>query len=117
MISRSHTRLTLKTALEEQTEKDGCKYRYPMTKFRHAIFEAVDICRTISECKWDLDIDAKLCKCTFFTRTTEISCTYNYQTDEVTVEKEGAVIKIDVSELPSVLKKLQPVYKVVLKRK
>lgn len=129
MVSRSKTRIALKKALAEQTKIDGSKYRYPMTKFRHAIFETVSRCKLISDCSFSLSKKDKICSCILSCKTRKFYADYDYKTDVVKVQvldnlpesnelvKELVYKSLDVKDFAEFVYQNRPKIKIIRKIK
>lgn len=124
MISRTQTRNTIKQALYNAKSK-GAVINYPMTKFRHAIFETVDKCKALKFHSWNFDEKEELTICSLFYQTTSFSCVYSYKTDLVTVSEYNlkneeevliSTTEIPVEKLADFIHQKQPKIKIVLKK-
>lgn len=127
MISRNYTRKALNKALF-RVNKKKIVVDYPMTEFRHAIFEVVDKCHLLCDCVWSFDKKSKLTMCNLFYKTKKIECTYNSEDRTVDVdvyyleEHDGDTVEVltyattcDCSTLQNVVYMFQP-KKVVVKK-
>lgn len=125
MITKTQTRKQIRSVLDEAKSK-GEIIEYPMTKFRHAIFDTVEKCKALKFHSWKFDAKNELSTCILFYQFTSFECTYYYKTDMVIVnsrelkdgeEKLVSTIEIPVSELAEFIYKNQPKVRVVLKKK
>lgn len=124
MISRNKTRQTLKSTLTS-LKKDGVNIQYPMAKFRHAIFETVDKCKSLQFNSWTFDTSEELTICNLFFKSKKISCAYDYKKDSITVslyelvddcEILAAMFDCSCEQLAEEVHKYQPKIKIVRKK-
>lgn len=116
MIHHMQTRRALEDALNKVDPKRR-QIKWPMTKFRHAIFKVVDECRNIKDCEFGFSTKDEFTYCKLIFQRSSINMSYSYKTDSVLVSDSltNAVKVCTLEELPSYIHSIQP--KVVIKIK